>query len=246
MQRIYVSTTYLKTLHYLFFSFAVFSLAAGIMFFSFALIESLSFFGLSIFYCITSLIVAYHFYKNYREIIEPFRVIRLYLPPYLILVVWTIGTMAFLVWVFPSITGLIYSFLFINYYMFFVVIIGFAVSRFRIVSRFFEFYNLYVLGKAKSLAKRHALFLDISEYETGSDSMIDELLDEAWAHKAYPLPYVRRLETALCEKHIIDINRMISKMKDDTAVKDKDVIESLEKMKEDYLKKIREIEQKID
>lgn len=246
MERIYVSTFYLKTLHYLFFSFAIFSLSAGIMFFDFARFESLSFFGLGFFYSLASLLAAYYFYRNYKEILEPFRVIKVHLVPYVILVFWTLGSLTAMVLFFPSIAGLVYSFLFINYYLFFVVVIGLAASRFRMVSKFFEVYNLYVLGKAKKIAKRYALSIDVAQYKTGSSQVLDEILDEIWTHKDYPIPYVRKLETAICEKHVIDINRMLENMKKHAGEKDKTVLESLEKMKDSYLKKIREIEQKVD
>ncbi|MFH1237112.1 MAG: hypothetical protein V1648_01765 [Candidatus Aenigmatarchaeota archaeon] len=246
MQKIYVSSSYLKTLHYLFFSFAVFSLTAGMIFFNFAVIESLTLLGLSAFYCVTSFFVAYYFYKDYREVIEPYRVIHLYLLPYLLLALWSIGTTVALVLVFPSLSALIYSFLFINYYMFFLVLIGIVLSRFSMVSRVFEMYNKYMLNKAKKLAKRYALFLEINDYDPGSDPRIDALLDDVWTHRSYPTPHVRKLEIGLCERHMADISRMIDKIRDNKEMKDKVVVEALQKMKDDYITKIREIEQKAD
>lgn len=246
MDRIYVSIYYLKTLHYLFFFFAVFSLTAGVMFSGFALLESLSFFGLSLFYCISSLFVAYRFYKDYREIIEPFRIIRVYFFPYISLVLLTLASVTFMIWIFPSIAPLIFSFLFINYYMFFVIITGFVVSRFRIISRLFEVYNLYILGRAKSIAIKYVLFTDVNEYEVGSNQSIDEILDDIWAHRNYPLPYIRMLEITICEKHIIDINRMLDRMRGAEDEKEKVLMKSLETLKEDYHRKIMSIEQKRD
>jgi hypothetical protein len=246
MDRIYVSIYYLKTLHYLFFFFAVFSLTAGMMFLGVALLESLSFFGLSLFYCISSLFLAYRFYKDYKEIIEPFRFIRVYFFPYISLVLLTIFSVTFMVWVFPSIASLMFSFLFINYYMSFVIIIGFVVSRFKIVSRLFEVYNLYILDKAKRIARKYALFADVNEYKIGSDQNTDEILDGLWSHRNYPLPYVRMLEKAICEKHIITISRTLDRVKDKKDEREKDLMRSLENLKEDYFRKIREIEQKTD
>ena len=246
MERIYVSISYLKTFHYLFFSLAVFSLTSGMMLFTYGSFESLSFFGLTAFYCTSSLIVAHYFYKNYREVAEPIRIIKIYLLPYIVLVFWTIGSISFLVIIFPVLLALIYSFLFINYYIFFLIIIGFFMSRFRMVSKFFEVYNFYILGKARKLAKQYACEADVGEYEVGSDPKIDEMLDDIWAHKAYPIPYVRRVETALCEKHIIDINRMLEAAKDRNDPKERATTESLKLMKDDYMRKIRAIEQKKD
>jgi len=246
MERIYISTYYLKTFHYLFFSLGVFSLTAGIMFFDPESLGSFSLFGLTVFYCASSLMVARYFYKNYREIIEPFRVIRIYFLPYLLLVLWTIGSVTLLVWTFPVIASLIYSLLFINYYIFFVIVIGFAASRLKMVSMLFQTYNLYILTRAKSLARRHSMIDDVNDYAVGSDSEIDGMLDEIWAHKKYPLPHVRRFEIALCDRHVIEINRMMEKLRGQPGEKQKRLLESLEKMKDDYLQKIREIEQKTD
>jgi hypothetical protein len=246
MERLYLSASYLKTFHYLFFSFAVFSLTAGIMFFDFARFESLNFFGLGLFYCLASLLAAYYFYRNYREIVEPIRVIRLYALPYIILVFWTILSLTAVVLVTPSILGLVYSFLFINYYMFFVVLIGLAAGRFRFISRFFEVYNFFILGRAKKIARKYALTIYTAHYKIGSDPKLDAILDEIWVHRSYPIPYIRKFETTLCEKHVIEINRILEKLKAHADEKNKTTIESLERMKGAYLKKIREIEQKED
>ncbi len=246
MERLYLSASYLKTFHYLFFSFAVFSLTAGIMFFDFAMFESFNFFGLGLFYCLVSLLAAHYFYRNYREIIEPIKVIKLYLLPYIILVCWTIGSLTAIVLLTPSIIGLIYSFLFINYYMFFVIVIGLAASRFRFISKFFEVYNVFILGRAKKIAKKYALSIYVAHYKIGSDPKLDAVLDEIWIHRDYPIPYIRKFETALCEKHVIEINRILEKMRARADEKVKTTMESLEKMKETYLKKIREIEEKED
>ncbi len=244
--RIYVSIYYLKTLHYLFFSFAVFSLTAGVMLSGSAFMESLSFFGMSLFYCASSLFIAYRFYRDYREAAEPFRIIRLYFLPYISLVPCTMVPVVAMILTFPSLAGLVYSFLFINYYMLFVIAIGFAASRLRMISKLFEMYGSYTLGKARRLAEKHALFPELAGgYKIGSDPAIDEILDGIWAHRDYPLPYVRMFETAACERHIIDINRTLGKMKDAGGEKDA-LARSLESMKEDYHRKIREIEQKKD
>lgn len=244
MDRIYVSIYYLKTLHYLFFFFAVFSLTAGIMFYSFALLESLNFFGLSLFYCISSLFVAYRFYKDYRRVIEPLMVIRVYFFPYISLVLSTIISVTFMFLTLPSIASLMFSFLFINYYLFFAIITGFGISRFGIVSKLFEVYNLYILGRAKNMAMKYAVFADINEYQAGSDQSIDGLLDDIWAHRNQPFLYIRMFEIAICEKHITDINRMLDTMRGTIDEREKTLMTSLETIKEDYHRKIRIIEQK--
>jgi hypothetical protein len=246
MDRLYFSGYYVKTLHYFFFSFAVFALTAGIVFSGFAQAESLSFFGMTVFYFTSSILAARRFYREYREIIEPFRIIKTYFLPYLLLAVLTVISVTILVTVAPSISGLVFSFLFINYYMLFVSAIGYAAGRFKFVSRFFEMYSFYVLREAKNLACRYALFGDVKKYKVGSDQRVDRILDEIWAHRSYPLPHIRMLETAICEKRILEIEKALEGMKGRSEESESAIAGSLEGMKEDYHRKIREIEQKKD
>ncbi len=247
VDRIYIRILYLKSLHYFFFSLAVMSLTAGIMFFDLTTWESLNFFVLGYFYFAASLVIAYYFYKDYRETLEPIKVVRFYLLPYMVLVFFTIGFMVLFVLTAPSIIQLIQSFLFVDYYVFFLIAIGFLLSRFKLVSRLFEMYNVFVFRKAKKLAKKYAYLVNIDEYEIGSSPEIDEIFDEIWIHKNYPLPYIRKLEIAICERHIVKINRALVKMRgrgvDESGKK---VIEALEKLKQDYFEKIRKIEEKVD
>ncbi len=245
MERIYIRIWYLKGLHYFFFSLAVFSVTAGIMFFDFMTFESLNFFVLGYFYCLSSLLIAYYFYKDYKKTIEPLMVIKLYFLPYMALSLWTIGTMALLIWTLPQILSLMYSFLFVDYYIFFFIAIGFLLSRFRVVSKLFEMYNDFVLNNAMRIAKQHASFVDVNEYEIGSSPETDEILDDIWVHRDYPLPFIRKLELSICDKHVIDINKILSRMKNDLAA-EKRVIKILEREKDYYLKKILQIKQKVD
>jgi hypothetical protein len=191
--------------------------------------------------------VAYYYYKDYKKSIEPIKIVRFYLIPYLVLVFWTVVCMLVLVWAFPSVIALVYSFLYVDYYIFFFIIIGFIVSRFKIVSKFFDMYNIFILQKAMGEAKEHAIYVDVGKYSIGSDPEMDEILDEIWAHRDYPLPYIRKLEIAICEKDIIDINNMMARIKErGVDAMDEKIIKHLEKMKDNYLEKIRKIREKVD
>jgi hypothetical protein len=243
MNRIYLSGYYLQTLHYLFFSFAVLSMTAGMMFFATAFVESIAFLVISLCYTAACLLVAYRLYKNYEEIIEPFRLIKVYLFPYVCLAVLTIASVTFMVWIFPEIAALLYSFLFINYYMLFLILIGFVVGRFKVISRLFEVYDFYVLEKAKRLAKRFTLFNDVEGYKIGSDQTIDEILDELWVHRGYPVPYVRKLEKTYYERRVISISRTLNNLGTGPV---NPVAGSMEKLKKGYIEKIMEIEKKTD
>jgi hypothetical protein len=207
--------------------------------------ESLNFFVLGYFYCLSSLLIAYYFYKDYKKTVEPLMVIKLYFLPYMALSLWTMASMVLLVWSLPQVLALVYSFLFVDYYIFFFIVVGFMLSRFRLVSRLFEIYNDFVLNNAMRIAKEYASFVDVTEYSIGSSPETDEILDDIWVHRDYPLPYIRKLELSICDKHLIDINKILSRMKSDLAA-EKKVIKILEREKDYYLRKVLQIKQKVD
>jgi hypothetical protein len=247
MERLYIRIYYLKIFHYLFFSLAIFSMTSGIMFFDFVTWESLSFFVLGYFYCVSSLVIAYYYYKDYRQTLEKMKIVRVYFVPYMVLVFWTIGCFTLLVWTFPSILPLVNSFLFVDYYIFFFIVVGFALGKFRLVSKFFEVYNIFVLRRAMKIAKEHASFVDVSEYKIGSDPEMDEILDDIWVHKDYPLPDVRKFETAVCESHIASLDKVLGRMRMKVLKEtEKTMMKSFENLREDYMEKIRKIEEKVD
>jgi hypothetical protein len=70
------------------------------------------------------------------------------------------------------------------------------------VKRFFDIYNIYFLGKAKNLALKYTHLPDVSRYSIGTNPLIDEKLDDIWAHKKYPHMQIRNLEIELCKQHI--------------------------------------------
>jgi len=248
MERIYIRVYYLKILHYFFFSLSILSLTIGIMFFDFMSFDSLVFFGLSYAYCISSLAIAYYFYKDYKETMEALRIIRLIAFPYIVISVFTVGAVALMASIFPFITELIYSFMFVNFYVIFVLVIGLAMSRFRMVSRFFETYSYIIMRKAKRIAEKYALITDVQQYRIGTNPEADQLLDDIWANRDYPLPYVREFEIALCEEHVRRINRIIGNLKSKPGIEkhEENFMKSMELMKENYMDKIRKISTKKD
>lgn len=247
MKRIYIKASYLKILHYFFFYLAVFSFTAGMMFSAFFQAESISFLVMGAFYFFACVIVAFYYYRDYTVLVEPNKVVRFYLSPYLVIAVFTVVSITFMVWIVPSLIDLINSFLFVDYYIFFVIIIGYAFSRFRMIYRFFRVYNRMVLKNAKGIADEHSGFIDAREYVVGSSVEIDEILDEILAHSDYPLPYVRKFEIAICERHINNLSRLIEKIKQGRVREsDRKIIENFEKSKRGYMEKIRKIEQKVD
>jgi len=244
MEKIYISIYYLKILHYFFFSLAVFTLTAGIIFWESFTLESISLFSMCSVYSVFSLYIARSLYKSYRELAEPVIVVRTYVLPYPLLVFWIFALTFLLVYVFPYLTELVFAFLFVNYYILFLLIIGFLIGRLRIVGRLFDVYSYFTLKKAQSVASKYSHVVDVMEYEVGSDPEVDEILDDIWSHRDYPLTHVKELETRLCEIQVIKISKTIKileRRKDRIKEEDR-LLEGLKDEKSEYMKKIEEIQ----
>lgn len=245
MEKIYLRAYYMKSLHYFFFALAVFSLGSGVIFFQVLTVESLSFLGLSVFYFLSSETIAYYYYRGYRQFMDPFIVVRTYLIPYMALTLWTIGSLVAFVLFFPSILPLIRSFLFIDYYIFFLIVLGFVFSRMKVVSGLFRMYDKMGLRRAMRIAKRRASSVDVDTYSIGSDPRIDEILDDILTHEDNPESYVRALEIAVCERHIANTSRIVNNIRKRGAEEEeKDLLESMKKIRESYIEKAREIGKK--
>jgi len=184
-------------------------------------------------------------YRPYRELASSLIVIRTYVLPYPLLALWTFGLTFLLTYVFPSLAGLVYAFLFVNYYILFLLAIGILVGRFRIVRRIFEVYNHMNLKKAQKLASEYSHVVNVMTYEVGSDHEVDEILDEIWHHRGYPLPQVKKLETVLCEMQIIKINKAmetLERMRKRTGVEER-MLCRLREERAEYIDKIKRIQE---
>ena len=75
-------------------------------------------------------------------------------------------------------------------------------------------------------------------YKIGSNPFIDEVLDDIWSNKNYPVPHVQRLEVELCQDKISEIEgRMELAKKWNWSKK---IREHLEREKKRYEKKIEQ------
>jgi hypothetical protein len=192
--------------------------------------------------------IAHRFYKIYKEAVSLIKVVRIYAPPYIILASWSLGMTIMFLYFSPFIIEFLYAFLFVNYYITFVLVIGFILSRFEFVGKLFDVYSLFTLKNALKIAKKYAYLVDVETYPVGSDQKIDEILENIWSCKKYPVMHVRRLEIALCEKKIDECRNLIESMQK-TPEKTPLYEESIKLLKEriaDYKKKIEMIKEKID
>ncbi len=239
MEKIYVRSNYLKAAHYFFYSMAVFSLIFAITFWESFAIESVMFVVFFIIYITVSLIIAFFFYRDYKKQLEGIVLIKAYAIPYIALSFFIIFATELLSFVSPEFIELVYSALFINYYYVFVIIIGAVLYVLKPVRTLFKFRSRYVLRNAKKIALRYSRLADIKYYKEGTDPLIDDMLDDIWSHRYYPVPQIQKLEIRMCDDHI---KTTTQKLKIENAEKkNPDIIERLKKEKERYEKLLEQI-----
>lgn len=102
------------------------------------------------------------------------------------------------------------------------------------------------LHEAKKIVKNYALTPYVYSYKIGSDPKLDAILEEVIKHKEYPIPYVRKFEKNVYEKRVSEINRILEKISRSSETMEQSIKATLEKMKETYLQKIKEIEEKVE
>lgn len=245
MRRVYLGIYYLKIIHYFFFSVAVFSLTTGIIFWEAFALESVSFFFVCCVYSVSCLYIARSLYTSYAELADPIIVVKTYILPYPLLAFWTVGLTVFLVYTFPYLTELVHAFLFINYYILFFLVIGILLSRFRVVGKLFDVYSGISLRMAQGVASKHSHFVDVMAYKIGSDPRVDEILDDIWHHRDYPLPQVKELETRMCEIEIKNIEKSIEILEGRSGKtgEEGELLLRLKNEKSEYVKKIEDIQE---
>ena len=140
----------------------------------------------------------------------------------------------------PGMTGLIYSLMFINFYYAFVIMIGASLFLIKPVRRFFEFHRNLALKKGREIAIRHSNLKEVTRYRIGSNPFVDEVLDEIYSNRVYPVPYVQRLEIELCQNRISEIEarmELVKQLRQGSKIAD-----ALKKEKERYERRIECIE----
>jgi|GEM_PF-1275238 len=248
MERIYIGLYYLKILHYFFFSLAIFSLVSGVIFMESFTLESLNLLFLSSIYSSVSVYIAFSIYRAYKKLAEPIMVIRTYVFPYVLFAFLTLVMTLSIIFIFPYMTELVYAFLFVNYYIIFFIAGGIIMSRFSVAKKTFEFYSNLGLIRAKRFASRYSRVVDLKEYDVGTDTEADELLDNVWDHKDYPLPYVRALEIKVCEIKISNLGRSIQVLESraERSPEENKLIGVFKAEKQNYIRKIHDVQELRD
>jgi len=122
------------------------------------------------------------------------------------------------------------------------------IGRFKIVGKLFDVYSHFNLKMAQKIASKYSHVVDVMAYEIGTDHTTDEILDEVWSKRDYPLPQVKELETRLCEIQVIKISKTIEilEMRKDRIKEEDKLLEGLKGEKSEYMKKIEDIQKFSD
>jgi cell division protein FtsB len=235
MERIHVQTTYLKVIHYFFFSLAVFSMSAAIIFWEEFVVESILFLVFTAVYANMSIWIAYFFYKDYKYVLKDIELVKRHAPTYVILGLSIVFASSGLSMLLPSLRGFIYSILFVNYYYIFVIIIGWIFLVIKPVRTLFDFQIQRTLSGGKKIAMKYSRLSEVKRYKIGSNPVIDEILENIWHSKEYPTPHVQRLEIEVARREIQDLEAEIELAKQQK--RPKELIDQLERRLE--LKKNR-------
>jgi len=210
MERIYVSGKFLKTAHYFFFAMSIFSLTSAVAFWDSFMKESVIFIAFCAIYSLASLYIAYLFYRDYRQELSSIMVVRGYMPPYMGMAIAVVLMTSLLAFLIPSAAGLIYSILFINYYYLFIIAIGAGLVALKPVRRLFEFQSKVALSGGLKIAREMSRLPDLKGYRTGTNRDVDDLLEEIWGSKKYPVPHIQRLEIEMCKMRIQELESRIA------------------------------------
>ncbi len=240
MERFYIRLYYLKILHYLFFSFAVLSMSLAVILSGIYVFSSNSMIFLSLVYVSSSLYVARMFMKHYKENIDLKKELSEMTIKYFLISVYIIGMVIVLMNAFPFAVDVVYSFIYVNYYLFFVLLIGFLLGRFKVISMLFEVYSDVVLRRGKSIALEYSRIEEVHKYEIGSDIVIDKILEEIWSNREYPLDYVRDLEKQILRAKMEQIDESIAAFSAKNMTGLVDQLEKERKKTEDKYKKVLE------
>lgn len=247
---IYISTEYFQIIHYYYFCMGMFSFTAAVIF---GFPYSMFFMIFYVLHSIISWYVSYFIQKSMRKfvIIQS----REYVISHIILTILTVGS-TLMLWYFQVLieTFLIDSIIFINYFVFFIGVLWYGMTKFDVVKGLFAYFDSLTFRKAKKLVIDKRIDLGLKElvtdvviktYEVGSDSEIDSILVSVWDERETNVEgNIYRLEMALCDKMIGKYRKRIHKIRSKPMVNAIDVrmMKTYERFIKDYEKSSVEYE----
>jgi hypothetical protein len=209
MERVSVMRQYLKAAHYFFYSMVVLSLTSAIIFWDMFTRESVVFVIYCMLYANVSVWLAYFFYKDYRQELQGTEAVRRYIKPYAMLSVFVVLGAEALAIMAPDLGLLLVSLLFINFYYIFIVIIGLSLYLLKPVRRLFQFETGRTIKNGKKIAAGLSRMRDVRSYRPGTDPIMDEMFEDVWEHRDYPVSQVQRVEAEFINRRIRDVEHRI-------------------------------------
>ncbi len=247
---LYIGVKYFQIIHYYYFCMGIFSFTAAIIFGFPYYIYFIMFY---ILHSAISWYVAYFMEKKMKKfvVIQSFG----YIVSHVLLTVLTSG-MTLVLWSYNIFIEkfLIDSIIFVNYYVFFLGLLWYAMVRFKIVGELFAYFDSLTLKRAKRLIlnKRENLKLKklitdikIKSYEPGSEPEIDSILFSTWRErKSKIVRNIYEFETKMCDKIIERFRERIERIRSEPVLRptDEKMIKSYEKFIQDYEKTALEYE----
>jgi hypothetical protein len=247
---LYLGVKYFQIIHYYYFCMGIFSFTAAIIFGSPYYIYFLAFYVL---HSTISWYVAWFVEKRMKK----FVVVNSsnYVVSHLILTVVT-SAMTLIMWSYSILIErfLIDSIIYMNYFVFFLGVMWYVMTRFNMISSMFDYFDTITFRRAKRLiiSKREELGLKrlitdgrIKSYEPGYEKEIDSALMTLWKERRSNLVNnIYRFETIVCNNLIQRFrNRIMNiKAKPTFSAIDQKMINSYEKFIHDYGKRALEYE----
>lgn len=247
---IYISGDYFQIIHYYYFCMGIFSFTAA---FIFGFPYSAYFILFCVLHSAISWYVSWFMEKKMKKlvIIES----GSYILSHILLTVLTAGLTLFLWYYQVLIEGfLINSIIEVNYFIFFMGMIWYIISRFNFMEGVFNYFDTLTFRRAKKLIinKRYDLGLRklitdarIKSYMPGTDHEIDSALISAWKGRKSNLKVgIYEFEIKMCESLIEMFNEKIDKImsKPNPNLLDQKTMKGYKRLIMDYEKRAVEYE----
>jgi hypothetical protein len=244
----YVRPGYLETIHYYYFSIGIFSLIAAISF-GFSVVYSAIFISLYVGQSAFGWYLSWFMQKKMKElvIINSWGSVLKHA-----FLTFFVGGLTLFLWYMNAFNEqrLAEFMLYVNYFVFFLAVVWYAIMRFGLIKAVFDVYDSRILESAKSLVAktkqtRKDIFTysivsadSISRYKSGSNTEIDEMLMNAWRERSSDrlLRRVADIEMVMCAMTVDRLRRWISQTesKDVITPGERQTITRYEKSIEEY------------
>lgn len=216
---IYIGVEYFQMIHYYYFCMGIFSFTAAVVFgFPYSILFMV--------FCILHSVISWYVAWFMQKVMKRFIVIQSsgYMFSHFILTL-VVSASTLLLWYYEILIErfLIDAVIQINFFVFFLGLLWYMITRFNVAGEVFEYFDEISLRRAKSLiiSKRDELGLGrlisdvrIKSYRPGSDPEIDSMLISVWKERKSSLPErIHEFEVKMCEKLIENFRNNIEKIK---------------------------------